>query len=108
MYTEGAQLGQLHKQTWPSPGLLLAMAFVQARWVAQVLSGKAVLPNEVIMLRELEAFYKLRASHGVPVRYTHCQVNCLRSAAMLHLAVMSSILSASRDGKTRVCEAGLW
>ena len=52
------------------------MAFVQARWVAQVLSGKAILPDQATMLRDMEAFYKLRASHGVPVRYTHCQVNC--------------------------------
>ena len=46
----------------------------QAKWVAQVLSGRAKLPDEAIMIKEMEAFYDLRASHGVPKRYMHCQV----------------------------------
>ena len=47
----------------------------QARWVAQVLSGRAKLPDEATMIKEIEAFYSLRASHGLPKRYTHCQVS---------------------------------
>ncbi|CAL5222037.1 g4330 [Coccomyxa viridis] len=45
----------------------------QAKWVAQVLSGRAKLPDEATMIKEMEAFYDLRASHGVPKRYMHCQ-----------------------------------
>ena len=48
---------------------------VQARWVAQVLSGKATLPSEAAMMEDINSFYTLRAEHGVPVRYTHCQVS---------------------------------
>ena len=48
---------------------------VQARWVAQVLSGKATLPSEAAMLEDIRSFYTLRAEHGVPIRYTHCQVS---------------------------------
>ena len=47
---------------------------MQARWVAQVLSGKAILTNEAAMMEDIESFYTLRAEHGVPIRYTHCQV----------------------------------
>ena len=42
--------------------------------MAQVLSGRAKLPDEATMIKEMEAFYSLRARHGLPKRYTHCQV----------------------------------
>lgn len=44
-----------------------------------MLSGRAKLPDEATMIKEMEAFYNLRASHGVPKRYTHCQVRHLCS-----------------------------
>ncbi len=41
-----------------------------------MLSGRAKLPDEATMIKEMEAFYDLRSSHKVPKRYTHCQVTC--------------------------------
>ena len=35
-----------------------------------MLSGRAKLPDEATMIKEMEAFYDLRSSHKVPKRYT--------------------------------------
>ena len=43
--------------------------------MAQVLSGKVMLPSEAAMMEDIERFYTLREEHGVPIRYTHCQVS---------------------------------
>uniref|UniRef100_A0ACD5ZRT2 Uncharacterized protein n=1 Tax=Avena sativa TaxID=4498 RepID=A0ACD5ZRT2_AVESA len=43
----------------------------QARWVAQVLSGKRTLPSEEEMLRSVEEYYRAREIAGVPKKYTH-------------------------------------
>lgn len=50
---------------------------VQAKWVAQVLSGRVALPSKKEMEADTEAFYELLKSHNVPVRHTHCQVLAL-------------------------------
>ena len=57
---------------------------VQGKWVAQVLSGKASLPDEATMMEEIGAFYQLLADHRVPVRYYHCQVMLLCSQCKGH------------------------
>ena len=43
--------------------------------MAQVLSGRVMLPSEAAMIEDIRSFYTLRAEHGVPIRYTHCQVS---------------------------------
>ena len=47
----------------------------QARWVAQVLSGRVSLPSREAMEADTRAFYDLMARTGTPVRYTHCQAS---------------------------------
>ncbi|CAL8465411.1 g4947 [Coccomyxa elongata] len=50
---------------------------LQARWVAQVLSGRVALPSREEMEADTEAFYKLLKRHDVPVRHTHCQTDTM-------------------------------
>lgn len=47
---------------------------LQAKWVAQVLSGRARLPSRDAMEADIQEFYNLLQEAGMPVRYTHCQV----------------------------------
>lgn len=44
---------------------------VQARWVAQVLSGRRTLPSEEEMLRSVDEYNRARELAGVPKRRTH-------------------------------------
>uniref|UniRef100_M8BVI2 Flavin-containing monooxygenase FMO GS-OX3 n=1 Tax=Aegilops tauschii TaxID=37682 RepID=M8BVI2_AEGTA len=44
---------------------------VQARWVAQVLSGRHALPSEEQMLRSVEEQLRAREAAGVPRKHTH-------------------------------------
>ena len=44
---------------------------VQARWVAQVLSGRRALPAEEEMLRSVEEHLRAREAAGVPRKHTH-------------------------------------
>ncbi|KAG8100683.1 hypothetical protein GUJ93_ZPchr0013g34132 [Zizania palustris] len=44
---------------------------VQAKWVAQVLSGRRTLPAEEDMLRAVEEYNRAREAAGVPKRRTH-------------------------------------
>ncbi|CAO1948554.1 unnamed protein product [Urochloa humidicola] len=44
---------------------------VQARWVAQVLSGRQPLPEEEEMLRAAEEYHRAREEAGVPKRLSH-------------------------------------
>ncbi|EIE23106.1 FAD/NAD(P)-binding domain-containing protein [Coccomyxa subellipsoidea C-169] len=46
---------------------------LQAKWVAQVLSGRVALPSREEMEADMEAFYRLLEKNSIPVRYTHCQ-----------------------------------
>ncbi|KAM3295485.1 hypothetical protein ACQJBY_038024 [Aegilops geniculata] len=43
----------------------------QAKWVAQVLSGKRTLPSEEEMMRSVEEYYRARETVGAPRKYTH-------------------------------------
>ena len=43
----------------------------QARWVAQVLSGRRTLPPEEEMMRSVEEHYRACEIAGVPKKYTH-------------------------------------
>ena len=43
----------------------------QARWVAQVLSGRRALSPEEEMLRSVEEHYRAREAAGVPRKHTH-------------------------------------
>ncbi|KAF7078117.1 LOW QUALITY PROTEIN: hypothetical protein CFC21_082598 [Triticum aestivum] len=43
----------------------------QAKWVAQVLSGKRTLPPEEEMMRSVEEYYRAREVAGAPKKYTH-------------------------------------
>jgi hypothetical protein len=44
---------------------------MQARWVAQVLSGRMALPPVEEMLRTVEEYNRAREAAGVPKRLTH-------------------------------------
>ncbi|XP_037410862.1 flavin-containing monooxygenase FMO GS-OX-like 8 isoform X2 [Triticum dicoccoides] len=78
------RVGPLFEHVFP-PSLAPSLSFVgllrkvfaprsfeaQARWVAQVLSGRRKLPTEEEMLRSVEEFYRAREIAGVPSKYTH-------------------------------------
>ncbi|CAN6180694.1 unnamed protein product [Urochloa humidicola] len=78
------RVGPLFEHTFP-PALAPSLSFVgipmrvfvpwfmeaQARWVAQVLSGKAALPPEQDMLRAVQEDYRAREMAGFPARYSH-------------------------------------
>ncbi|XBI45391.1 hypothetical protein VPH35_109866 [Triticum aestivum] len=88
--TEGAVtvddncVGPLFEHVFP-PSLAPSLSFVgipvkvfapwffeaQAKWVAQVLSGKRTLPPEVEMMRSVEEYYRAREAAGAPKNYTH-------------------------------------
>ena len=77
-------VGPLFEHTFP-PALAPSLSFVgvpkrvvlprfyemQARWVAQVLSGRRALPPEEEMLRSVEEYIRGREAAGVPKRLTH-------------------------------------
>ena len=58
--------------SWTSNGC--AQWVFQAKWVAQVLSGRARLPSRGAMEADIQGFYELLQQASMPVRYTHCQV----------------------------------
>ncbi|XP_020169034.1 flavin-containing monooxygenase FMO GS-OX-like 8 [Aegilops tauschii subsp. strangulata] len=78
------RVGPLFEHVFP-PSLAPSLSFVgvprkifaprffeiQARWVAQVLSGRRALPAEEEMRRSVEEFYRARDAAGVPRKYTH-------------------------------------
>ncbi|KAM3240037.1 hypothetical protein ACQJBY_053614 [Aegilops geniculata] len=88
--TEGAVtvddncVGPLFEHVFP-PSLAPSLSFVgipvkvfapwffeaQAKWVAQVLSGKRTLPPEEEMIRSVEEYYRAREAAGAPKNYTH-------------------------------------
>lgn len=78
------RVGPLYEHTFPTalapslsfvgvPRLVLVPRFyeVQARWVAQVLSGRRTLPPEEEMARSAEAYHRGREMAGVPRRHSH-------------------------------------
>lgn len=44
---------------------------IQSKWVANVLSGKALLPNEEEMMASTKELYRQMEENGLPKRYTH-------------------------------------
>ncbi|CAL5077534.1 unnamed protein product [Urochloa decumbens] len=78
------RVGPLYEHTFP-PALAPSLSFVsvtklvvvprffeaQARWVAQVLSGRRSLPPPEEMLRSVEEYHRAREVAGVPKRHTH-------------------------------------
>ncbi|KAM0907273.1 hypothetical protein ACQ4PT_016235 [Festuca glaucescens] len=81
---EDEVVGPLFEHVFP-PSLAPSLSFVgvprkilvpwffetQARWIAQVLSGRCALPPEEEMLRSVEEHYRAREAAGVPRKLTH-------------------------------------
>ncbi|KAG5538627.1 hypothetical protein RHGRI_019252 [Rhododendron griersonianum] len=68
---------QLHSHNYrvPDPfqnqvGIIEALK-LQSKWIARVLSGKAILPSEKEMLVDVEEHYRDMADRGVPKHHTH-------------------------------------
>ncbi|RCV09150.1 hypothetical protein SETIT_2G003600v2 [Setaria italica] len=78
------RVGPLYEHTFP-PSLAPSLSFiglprtvavplfyeVQARWVAQVLSGRRSLPSPEEMMRSVEEYHRARETAGVPKRLSH-------------------------------------
>jgi len=43
----------------------------QGKWIAQLLSGKKVLPSYQEMMKSIEEFYHSKETAGIPKRHTH-------------------------------------
>ncbi|CAD5331110.1 unnamed protein product [Arabidopsis thaliana] len=72
------RVGPLFEHTFPpclSPSLSFLIGFpffeAQAKWIAQVLSGKSSLPSPDQMLQSVDEFYRSRDLAGVPKHNTH-------------------------------------
>ena len=44
---------------------------LQAKWIARVLSGKVLLPDEEEMMESIKDFYQSMEENGLPKRQTH-------------------------------------
>ncbi|XP_051132542.1 flavin-containing monooxygenase FMO GS-OX-like 2 [Andrographis paniculata] len=79
------RVGPLYKHVFPprlAPNLsfvgltywspIFLMIDLQAKWVARVLSGKASLPPDEIMVADVEEHYRNMDIKGIPKRHTHC------------------------------------
>ncbi|XP_020255292.1 flavin-containing monooxygenase FMO GS-OX-like 9 isoform X2 [Asparagus officinalis] len=78
------RVGPLYEHTFP-PSLAPSLSFVgvprkilglpffesQAKWIAQVLSGRRKLPSSDAMMRAVEEFYHSREVAGIPKHNTH-------------------------------------
>ncbi|KAE9445054.1 hypothetical protein C3L33_23047, partial [Rhododendron williamsianum] len=51
--------------------IIFAAIELQSKWIARVLSGKAILPSEKEMLADVEEHYRDTADRGVPKHHTH-------------------------------------
>ncbi|KAF7137154.1 hypothetical protein RHSIM_Rhsim07G0030500 [Rhododendron simsii] len=60
------RVGPLYKHV-----IIFAAIELQSKWVARVLSGKAILPSEKEMLVDVEEHYRDTADRGVPKHHTH-------------------------------------
>lgn len=52
-------------------GILFLVYELQAKWIAQVLSGKVLLPSEEEMLADVEDHNRQLKESGIPKRHTH-------------------------------------
>lgn len=78
------RVGPLYEHTFP-PALAPSLSFVgiprkiigfpffeaQAKWIAQLLSGKRTLPSREEMMHSIEEFYRSRDAAAIPKHYTH-------------------------------------
>ncbi|MCD7471522.1 hypothetical protein HAX54_012009 [Datura stramonium] len=55
----------------PYQGIVFLMFELQAKWIAQVLSGKVLLPSEEEMLADVEDHNRHLEEAGIPKRHTH-------------------------------------
>ncbi|KAL5725917.1 hypothetical protein ACHQM5_009001 [Ranunculus cassubicifolius] len=81
---DDGRVGPLYEHTFP-PSLAPSLSFVgiprkligfpffesQAKWIAQLLSGKRTLPSWDDMMKSIKEFYKSRDEDGIPKRNTH-------------------------------------
>ncbi|TKY55054.1 Flavin-containing monooxygenase FMO GS-OX 8 [Spatholobus suberectus] len=78
------RVGPLYEHTFPPllapslsfigiPKKILGLPFFesQGKWIAQLLSGKKVLPSCEEMVKSIEQFYHSKEVAGIPKRYTH-------------------------------------
>ena len=63
-------------------------AELQSKWLAHVLSGKALLPTKEEMMSDIEKYYHHMEETGVPKRFTHV----LPPSEVLHLFAYLSYL----------------
>ncbi|XP_010264400.1 PREDICTED: flavin-containing monooxygenase FMO GS-OX-like 5 [Nelumbo nucifera] len=81
---EDNRVGPLYKHVFPPclapwisfvglPNKVIAFltAELQSKWIAQVLSGKVLLPEEEEMMASVEEFYQRMEEMGRPKHYTH-------------------------------------
>ncbi|WMV31012.1 hypothetical protein MTR67_024397 [Solanum verrucosum] len=81
---EGRVVGPLYKHVFPpklspclsfvgipSQGIIFLGSELQAKWIAQVLSGKVLLPSEDDMLADVEDHNRQLEEAGIPKRHTH-------------------------------------
>ncbi|XP_049403717.1 flavin-containing monooxygenase FMO GS-OX-like 2 isoform X4 [Solanum stenotomum] len=81
---EGRAVGPLYKHVFPpklspclsfvgipSQGIIFLGSELQAKWIAQVLSGKVLLPSEDDMLADVEDHNRQLEEAGIPKRHTH-------------------------------------
>ncbi|KAG5607183.1 hypothetical protein H5410_028675 [Solanum commersonii] len=87
---ESRAVGPLYKHVFP-PKLSPCLSFVgipyqaivflmfelQAKWIAQVLSGKVLLPTEEEMLADVEDHNRQLEEAGIPKRHTHQYIDWL-------------------------------
>ncbi|XP_057421602.1 flavin-containing monooxygenase FMO GS-OX-like 8 [Lotus japonicus] len=81
---EDNRVGPLYEHTFP-PSLAPSLSFMgipskvlgphffesQAKWIAQLLSGKKILPSFEEMMKSIKELYHSREVANVPKRYTH-------------------------------------
>ncbi|KAH7514131.1 hypothetical protein FEM48_Zijuj11G0056300 [Ziziphus jujuba var. spinosa] len=77
-------VGPLYKHVFP-PALAPWLSFIglpwkvvpfplfefQSKWIAGLLSNRLALPHKEQMMEDVEAFYSILESSGIPKRYTH-------------------------------------
>ncbi|MQL89928.1 hypothetical protein Taro_022515 [Colocasia esculenta] len=71
----------IHLQGYKTPSLFLNEVSIlvigfpffesQAKWIAQVLSGRRALPSRDDMMKSVKEFYQAREAAGIPQRNTH-------------------------------------
>ncbi|XP_010938993.1 flavin-containing monooxygenase FMO GS-OX-like 9 [Elaeis guineensis] len=81
---DGNRVGPLYEHTFP-PLLAPSLSFVgipkkilgfpffesQAKWIAQLLSGKKTLPSSDDMMKAIKEFYRTKEIEGIPKRKQH-------------------------------------